>query len=131
MSEYSTGKRIATTSVLMCDKTKKKFGARLEKIAANTWEMTWSYKISSAADVGNQFSNEKIQGSIKIPDKYPGCPWCKGKMTVVCTNGCGKIYCHNTENGMNTSCPWCGFKGVIGGPVSTGTKWSGGTDYKG
>ena len=130
MSEYSTRKREAITTILMCNITKKKFGARLEKIDSNAWEMTWAYRVRSGQDFSNQFSNDKIHGKIKISGKYPGCPFCKSEGIVLCCN-CQKIYCRNIERGLETICPWCENNGFILGFIDENSEWSADSDNKG
>lgn len=97
--------------VIMCKCTSREpFGIRVEKMD-NDWWRTWAFEIPESAAKNEGYMDEKIQGSFRATYEYPGCPYCKADLFVVC-GACGKITCYKGERMFR--CSWCNNSGEVG-----------------
>jgi len=96
----------ATVVLARCNKTKKLYGMRVEQ-RGNDWVRTWAFPIDEQKAKHEGFEANKITGTFKAVDDYPGCPYCGA---MVCftdmSSHCGKMSCFN--GGTQHTCPWCG-----------------------
>ena len=106
----SDGSERKTARIVLsrCMKTGRDFGIRFEKSGSGMWIATWSFKIPASQKGKSEYNGkgDTLSGELKFPENYPGCPHCKGGVTVLCP-GCGKLFCHDIEKGINSKCPWC------------------------
>jgi hypothetical protein len=77
----------ANVILCKCD-NKHTFGIRVEKRGGD-WVSTWAFKIDEAKAESEGYGKDKITGSFKPVDKYPGCPYCGGMRLNFCK--CGGI----------------------------------------
>jgi hypothetical protein len=99
----------ATVIMAKCQRSKKAFGIRAEKIKKE-WHFTWAFPIDERAAKREGYDATTVKGSITIDDEYPGCPHCGCKSFVQCGN-CNKIGCSGEERIYK--CPFCGNQGEI------------------
>ena len=109
MTVNSGNVRVATILTTRCMKTGKDFGIRFEKTGSKSWTATWAFKIppNQKSEKGEPQESGKLSGKFNLDEKFPGCPYCNGKLYIIC-NRCGEVYCHDSERGIYSKCPWCG-----------------------
>jgi len=100
----------ATVVMANCQKRKKIFGIRVEKIN-NNWHFTWAFPINEKAAKREGYDSTTIKGAILIDDEYLGCPYCNSRSFVHC-GYCNKISCWDGNN-SEFKCPACGYSGKI------------------
>lgn len=98
----------ATVIIAKCQKTKKPYGIRLERIDDNDWCATWAFKIDEEKIKKEHYEENIITGrGILVDKKFPGCPYCKATNWFKCS--CDKLTCF--ENGQKSiTCAWCNTK---------------------
>ena len=97
----------ATVVLAKCTKTNKLYGMRAEQ-RGDDWVITWAFPIDEQKAKREGFTDNKISGSLKPVDGYPGCPHCGAMEWFLDTSyHCGKMSCW--DGGATThTCPWCG-----------------------
>ncbi|MDR2086979.1 MAG: hypothetical protein LBP72_07355 [Dysgonamonadaceae bacterium] len=99
-----------TIIMATCQKSKRTFGIRAEKINGE-WHFTWAFPIDAKAAGREGYDATTVKGIIVIDAEYPGCPHCGDGGFVHCGQ-CRKIVCYD---GMNPrfKCPVCGNEGEL------------------
>lgn len=95
----------ANILLFMCNKAKKVFGVRVQKMNDGDWWRTWAFKIKPQHAKSEGYDKTPVQGNLNPTEEYPGCPHCGSHGFVQCGT-CKKISCWNGETSM--ICPWCG-----------------------
>lgn len=94
----------ANIMLIKCEKSKKVFGARIQKTESNDWIRTWAFEINDKNAMNEGYDKTNIQGSLAASAEYPGCPYCGTNAFFKCGK-CGKINCYNKE--AVVTCNWC------------------------
>ncbi len=100
----------ATIVMAVCQRSKKPFAIRAEKIQKD-WHFTWAFSIDEKRAKREGYDSTTIKGNIVLDNEYPGCPHCKNSYFVVCGN-CNKIGCYNGKD-STYKCPECDNKGEL------------------
>ena len=96
----------ASVILIRCAKTKKAFGARIQKMDDGDWWRTWAFPIDEKRAEREGYDRETIRGNLCCTKDYGGCPYCGTEGFVQCPK-CGKLTCWNGESSI--SCQWCNY----------------------
>ena len=116
----------ATIIMVKCGKNNQTYGIRVEKYC-NQWMSTWAFPIDEDKAKREGFDRNKIKGTFRPTEDYPGCPYCGTNNLLQCE--CGKMLCYNGAKNITSSfnndyqgnegnntpkfvntpikCPWC------------------------
>lgn len=100
--------RNATVIMARCQRSKKPFGIRTEKMNDGVWHCTWTFPLKEQAAAREGYSDTMVSGRVGLDEEYPGCPYCEAEKWFSCS-GCGKLTCQGTET--HVVCAWCGNSG--------------------
>ena len=95
----------ATVVQCRCQRGRKSYGVRFEKIGYRHWKYTWAFPIAESAAKREGYDAVTVDGNIEADQEYPGCPYCHAQGFVICS--CGKLNCF-IGVGKEYSCAWCG-----------------------
>lgn len=95
----------ATVVMIKCSKTKKSFGARIEKKSDGDWYRTWAFPIDEHEAATEGYDKTQIKSFLPVTEEYPGCPHCGTHQFTYC-HACNKLTCWNGEDYV--TCQWCG-----------------------
>lgn len=107
MRNRNKPEREATVVMAKCQRQKRPFGIRTERIN-NVWTCTWTFELSEKAASNEGYDQVNISGQMGLDENYPGCPYCGAGGWFKCGK-CGKLTCHSGESVV--TCAWCGNKG--------------------
>ncbi len=94
----------AAVLLAKCQRTKKIYGIRTQRMSDGDWWRTWAFPVDESRAHKEGYDATRVQGNLYCTEEYPGCPYCRTKGFVLC-NRCKKISCWNGENQL--TCPWC------------------------
>jgi hypothetical protein len=99
-----------------CSSSKRGFGIRFERKAADRWIATWSFGIKDSIAKKEGYEKTEMNGSFSFDDAFPGCPHCSAHGFFRCS--CGRLACWNGESRVVT-CPWCEQGGELSGEITS------------
>lgn len=94
-----------------CSVKKVAVGFQL-KVAPGEYFLGGSFKYNAAGGGGPVVSDEKLSGSFRYNQSYPGCRECGNKFVYQCCH-CGEFICYNGEETRGAVCPSCGQKSDV------------------
>ena len=95
----------ANVVLVRCNKNRKIYGTRIQKMSDGDWWRTWSFPVDEKRAKNEGYDQQNIQGNLFATEEFPGCPYCGTKSFVQC-NKCRKLSCWNGEKVLK--CEWCG-----------------------
>ena len=82
------------------------------QVAPGEYFLGGSFKYNAAGGGGPVVSDEKLSGSFRYNQSYPGCRECGNKFVYQCCH-CGEFICYNGEETRGAVCPSCGQKSDV------------------
>ena len=100
----------AFATMAICDKHNKPYGITVDKVRKGQYKFVWAFKISADKAHREGFDAMHVSGAIDLDPEYPGCPYCKSKQFIVCSN-CGTVSCYHGARSF--TCPGCHASGEV------------------
>ena len=102
-------RKTVTVICSRCGKNKTLYGIRTEKTSGR-WYFTWAFPLKDSVAKNEGWSDTVINESPSNREDFNGCPYCKSKALIYCSN-CHQLNCYNSEEYF--TCAWCGQGGTV------------------